>query len=49
MEQDNRVAVTLTTDDADKVALIQRFDTIGGAIEIRYAAADGTDDLTFVK
>jgi hypothetical protein len=48
MEQDNRVAVTLTTDDADKVALIQRFDTIGGAIEIQYVA-DGTDDLTIVK
>jgi hypothetical protein len=30
------------------VALIQRFDTIGGAIEIQYVA-DGTDDLTIVK
>jgi hypothetical protein len=48
MEQDNRVAVTLTTNDADKVALIQRFDTIGGAIEIQYAAA-GTDDSAIVK
>jgi hypothetical protein len=49
MEQDNRVSVTLTTDDANKVALVQRFDTIGGAIEIQYATAAGTKDLAIVK
>jgi hypothetical protein len=40
MVQDNRVAVTLTTNDADKAALIRRFDTAGGAIEIRYDAVE---------
>jgi hypothetical protein len=48
MEQDNRVEVTMTTDDADKVAMIQRFDTYGGAIEIRFSTAR-SDDLTIVK
>jgi hypothetical protein len=38
----------MTTDDADKVAMIQRFDTHGGAIEIRFSAAR-PDDLTIVK
>jgi hypothetical protein len=49
MEQDNRVAVRITVDDADTVALIQRFDTIGGAIEIQYTTAAGIDDLVIAK
>jgi hypothetical protein len=49
MEQDNRVAVWMTVDDADTAALIQRFDTLGGAIEIQSTTAAGTDDLAFVK
>jgi hypothetical protein len=49
MEQDNRVAVWMTVDDADTVALIQRFDTIGGAIEIQYTTAAGIDDLVIAK
>jgi hypothetical protein len=45
MEQDNRVEVTMTTDEVDKVALIQRFDTIGGAIEIRYTTSHISDKV----
>ncbi|MGN0423765.1 MAG: hypothetical protein ACI4FY_00470 [Acetatifactor sp.] len=40
MEQSNRVEVRMTTDDADKVAKILSFDSIGGAIEIKYSVGD---------
>lgn len=38
-EQDNRVEVTMTTDDEKYAAQVLNFDTIGGAIEFRYSTA----------
>ena len=44
MEQSNRVEVSMTTDDADKVAKILSFDSIGGAIEIKYSVGDKVEN-----
>lgn len=43
-EQDNRVEVTMTTDDEKYVAQVLSFDTIGGAIEFRYSTAQIVDE-----
>jgi hypothetical protein len=45
MEDKNRVEVTVTTEDEEKIAQLMSFDSIGGAIEIRNTSAAGTDDL----
>ena len=43
-EQDNRVEVTMTTDDEEYAAQVLNFDTIGGAIEFRYSTAQIKDE-----
>ena len=40
MEQSNRVEVRMTNDDADKAALLLAYDSIGGAIEIKYSVGE---------
>ena len=40
MEQSNRVEVRMTTDDEDKAAMVLVYDSIGGAIEIKYSVGD---------
>ena len=40
MEQSNRVEVRMTNDDADKAAMVLVYDSIGGAIEIKYSVGD---------
>lgn len=44
-EQDNRVEVTMTTDDEECASQVLNFDTIGGAIEFRYSTAQITDQV----
>lgn len=41
----NRVVVTATTEDADSIAQVLAFDTLGGAIEIRQASGQAAKDL----
>lgn len=41
----NRVVVTVTTEDADSIARVLAFDTLGGAIELRQASGQTTIDL----
>ena len=43
-EQDNRVEVTMTTDDEEYAVQVLNFDTIGGAIEFRYSTAQIKDE-----
>ena len=43
-EEDNRVEVTMTTDDGEYAAQVLNFDTIGGAIEFRYSTAQIVDE-----
>lgn len=43
-EDMNRVEVTMTTDDADSAAKVFALDTAGGAIEIRYASGNATNE-----
>lgn len=45
MESRNRVEVTVSTEDEAQLALLRRFDTLGGALELRYAAASGKGEL----
>lgn len=45
----NRVVVTVTTEDPDSIAQVLAFDTLGGAIEIRHAAGQATNDLLVIK
>ena len=40
MAQSNRVEVRMTNDDADKAALLLAYDSIGGAIEIKYSVGE---------
>ena len=42
-EEDNRVEVTMTSDDENYAAHVLNFDTIGGAIEFRYSTAQIID------
>lgn len=48
-EEINRVEVTMTTDDADSMAKVLAFDSIGGAIEIRYASENAITDELIIK
>lgn len=48
-EEQNRVEVTMTTDDAESVARVLAFDSAGGAIEIRYTSESITTDEAVVK
>ena len=48
-EDRNRVVVTVTTEDADSIAKILAFDTLGGAIEIRQGSGRATNDLLISK
>lgn len=43
-EEMNRVVVTMATDDADSLSKVLAFDSIGGAIEVRYASGYVTDE-----
>ena len=43
-EERNRVEVTLATEDAESVSKVLAFDTIGGAIEIRYGSEYVTEE-----
>ena len=45
----NRVVVTVTTEDADSIAKVLAFDTLGGAIEIRQGSGQATNDLLISK
>lgn len=45
MESRNRVEVTVSTGDEAQLAALRRFDTLGGALELRYAAASGKEDI----
>lgn len=49
MESRNRVEVTVCTEDEARLALLRRFDTLGGALELRYAAASGKEDLAVAE
>ena len=40
MAQSNRVEGRMTNDDADKAALLLAYDSIGGAIEIKYSVGE---------
>lgn len=48
-EDINRVVVTVTTEDADSIAKVLAFDTLGGAIEIKQASGQATNDLLTSK
>lgn len=49
MEQVNRIEVTLTEGDSEAEKAVLSLDTIGGAIQFRYAAADGTEDIALLE
>lgn len=44
MEQSNRVEVRMTTDDEDKAAMVLVYDSIGGAIEIKYSVGERVEN-----
>lgn len=49
MESRNRVEVTVSTGDEALLAPLRRFDTLGGALELRYAAASGKAEIAIAE